>query len=57
MILDVIGPGPVEDTKFYLSEYWPFIIIGIIALIGLYMVFRVIKRNLLARVMYGKRGR
>ena len=57
MFLDVIGPTPVEEAELFFSEYWIFIILGIIALIGLYMGFRVVKRKALSRIMYGKRGR
>jgi len=57
MFLDVIGPTPVEEAAFFINEYWVFIILGIIALIGLYMGFRVVKRKALSRIMYGKRGK
>ena len=57
MFLDVAGPTPFELAEDVVSEYWIFIILGIIALIGLYMGFRVVKRKTLSRIMYGKRGR
>ena len=57
MFLDVVAPTPVEDAEYFISEYWVFILLGIIALIGLYVGYKIVKRKLLSRIMYGKRGR